>query len=81
MKYDDRGGACDQQAGAMSVLSEPALISWSQLKKATSEDAVMVKLIEEIQRGIPDSSHDVHKDIRLFHKYRHGLMVVDGVVC
>ena len=49
-----------QQAGVMSVLSEPAMITWWQLQETTSKDAVLVKLVEEIQRGIPDSSQYVH---------------------
>ena len=37
--------------------------------------------MEQIQRGFPDSQHDIHSDIREFHRFRHGLHVVDGVIC
>ena len=37
-------------------------------------------MIEVIQRGKPDSSNELLKELRDYHKYRHGLVVVDGVV-
>ena len=40
-----------------------------------------MKLVEQIQHGIPDSVYDMDMEIREFHKFRHGLMVMDGVVC
>merc|ERR1712081_166517 len=36
--------------------------------------------MEAIQRGMPDSSNELLKEVREYHKYRHGLVVVDGVV-
>ena len=36
--------------------------------------------MEVIQRGMPDSSNELLKELREYHKYRHGLVVVDGVV-
>ena len=70
----------EHKLGVMSVGTQPAVITWSELRKATEEDKVLAKLIEEIQRGLPDSSHDMLKELREFHKYRHGLLVMDGVV-
>ena len=51
------------------------------MQEATKEDKILVRLTEDIQRGIPDSSHDMIPEVRQYHKYRHGLVVVDGVVC
>ena len=34
-----------------------------------------------IQRGIPDSGLEMDKDMREFHRFRHDLHVVDGVLC
>ena len=70
----------DQPLEVMSVGCGPAVITWSDLQKATEEDEVLTKLIEEIQRGIPDSSSEMLKELREFHRYRHSLLVVDGVV-
>ena len=41
----------------------------------------MVNLADQIRRGFPDSGYDVNPAIREFHKYRHGLCVIDGVPC
>ena len=71
----------EQGLEVMSVdTGKVQVITWSQLQDATKEDRVLTKLIEEIQRGLPDSSNDMLKELREYHKYRHGLIVVDGVV-
>merc|ERR1719431_1699126 len=57
------------------------MITWHRLQEATKEDKVLARLVEDIQRGIPDSSNDMLPDARQNHKYRHGLVIVDGVVC
>ena len=57
------------------------VLTWSRLHKATQEDGDMTKLIEHVERGFPESQHDVPMEIKEFHKYRHSLHVVDGVVC
>ena len=53
----------DQPLEVMSVGRGPAVIKWSDLQKATEEDEVLTKLIEEIQRGIPDSSSEMLKEL------------------
>ena len=47
----------------------------------TNKDKQLTKLKEEIQRGMSDSMYDIVTELREFHKFRHGLLVVDGVVC
>ena len=70
-----------QKLEIMSVeAGKVQMITWSQLQEATKGDMVLTKLMEEIQRGIPDSSNDMLKELRDYHRYRHGLVVVDGVV-
>ena len=64
----------------MSVEAQPSVITWSGLQDATKEDKVLTKLMETIQRGMPDSSNELLQELREYHKYRHGLVVVDGVV-
>ena len=41
----------------------------------------MVILADQIRRGIPDSGYAVNPAIRDFHRYRHGLCVIDEVLC
>ena len=41
----------------------------------------MLIMADQIRRGFPDSGYDVNPAIREFHRYRHGLCVVDGVPC
>ena len=57
------------------------IIIWLHLQEETRKDNNLVKLMEQIQCGIPDSVYEMAKEIREFHKFRHGLMVMDGVVC
>ena len=40
------------------------VMTWSRLLKATQEDAVMVRLTEAIERGFPDSQHNVPQDLQ-----------------
>ena len=64
-----------------SVKTLPAIITWKMLVSSTQEDPVLVKLTEQIGQGFPDSQFDVDPTIRSFHRYRHGLNVVNGAVC
>ena len=57
------------------------MITWHRLQEATKEDKVLARLMQDIQRGIPDSSNDMIPEVRPYHRYRHGLVIVDGVVC
>ena len=49
--------------------------------KATQEDGTMLRLMDHIQRGMPDSGLELDKDLREFHRYRDDLHMVDGVLC
>ena len=60
-----------------NVKNGAELISWSRVFKATQEDQVLVRAIEAVERGMPDSSYDMEKDLRIFHQ----LHVVRGVLC
>merc|ERR1711942_90788 len=73
-------GSEEQQAEIMATEAEPRLVTWQELQEATNNDAVLVKLREEIQRGMADSMHEIPTELKEFHRYRHGLMVMDGVV-
>ena len=61
--------------------TEPRVITWEQWQQECRDDKAMVMLADQIRRGFPDSGYDVNPVIRDFHRYRHGLCVVDGVLC
>ena len=70
-----------QELSVNSMEGSIGMITWHRLQDATKEDKVLARLMEDIQRGIPDSSNDMIPQVREYHKYRHGLVTVDGVVC
>ena len=76
----DVAGSGEDQVEIMATDAEPKLVTWQELQEATNNDKVLVKLREEIQRGMADSMHDVPAELKEFHRYRHGLLVMDGVV-
>ena len=41
----------------------------------------MVRLSEAIQRGFPDSKHDVPQDLQEYHRYRYCLHTINDVNC
>ena len=63
------------------TVGEPRVITWESLQLECGKDRVMVSLADQIRRGFPDSGYNVSSDIRDFHKYRHGLCMIDGVPC
>ena len=64
-----------------SVENSVEMITWDRLQQATKEDKILARLMEDIERGIPDNSNDMGSEVREFHKFRHGLVIVDGVTC
>ena len=58
--------------------AEVNMMSWDVVHRATQEDGTMLKLIDPIQRGMPDSGLDLDKTLREYHRFRHNLHVVDG---
>ena len=65
------------QVGLLSA--GPAVITWNDIREACMEDSVMTILVEQIERGFPDSPHEVPRCIQEYHKFRHGLSIVDSV--
>ena len=60
--------------------TSPRLITWKRLMDVTARDPVLVKLIEQVGRGFPDSQHDLPSDINEYHKFRH-CGGWDAVIC
>ena len=68
-------------SGYGSPSTEPRVITWEALQQECKEDKVLVILLDQIRRGFPDSGYDVDPAIKEFHRFRHGLCVIDGVPC
>merc|ERR1712096_292805 len=62
-------------------LDEIYVITWEKLYEAVQEDPVMVKLIEVVLRGFPQSSYDIDEELKPYHKFRHDLHIAGGIVC
>ena len=73
----------NMEAGVHAVMrtDEINVITWNRLYEAVQEEPLMVKLMEVVLRGFPQSSYDIHEDLRPYHKYRHELHIAGGVVC
>ena len=78
----ERGWESDN-ARINSVMREDkvTVITWERLYKAVQEDPLLVKLMEVVLRGFPQSSHDVDEDLKQYHRFRHDLHVAGGIVC
>ena len=77
----DKLVALEQVTVSVVEGSKEGMVTWKQVKEATDKDVVLTKLIEIIQRGFPESSVELAPEVKPYHKFRHGLVVVDGVVC
>ena len=44
--------------------TEATMISWNQVHRATQEDGVLLRLMDNIPRGMPDSGLELEKDLR-----------------
>ena len=50
------------------------VIAWERLYEGVHEDQVLVKLMEVVLRGFPQSSHDVDKDLKQHQRFRYVLL-------
>ena len=50
------------------------VIAWERLYEGVHEDQVLVKLMEVVLRGFPQSSHDVDKDLKQHQRFRYDLL-------
>merc|ERR1711888_576180 len=69
------------KAAIANVNAAPAVITWEMLKHDTAKDDVLTKAMKQVEKGFPDSRHQVHKDVQLYHNYRHQLSTTEGVLC
>ena len=66
---------------SVNTAQQLSVITWDKVHKETQEDRVLVKLIEQVEQGFPESQHKMSEELKEYHKHRHNLHVVDGVVC
>ena len=60
---------------------EPRVLTLDTIRQECNTDGVMVALKDQIRKGFPDSSNDMNPVVRDFHRFGHGLCVVDGIPC
>jgi hypothetical protein len=72
-----------EEETAYSLLGseEISVITWERLYEVANDDPVMVKLMEVVLRGFPQSSYDVDEELKQYHKLRHDLHVAEELVC
>ena len=59
---------------AMNMINndrEATMMSWDQVHRARQEDGVLVRLMDHIRRGMPDTGLDMDKDLREYRRFRH----------
>ena len=69
------------EATVADLKAGPAVITWEILKDNTSEDDVLAKVMEQVEKGFPDSSHQVHQDVQPYHRYRNQRAQEGGGSC
>ena len=57
------------------------MMSWDVINKTTQEDKTMLKIMDRIRCGMPDSGLELDNLLREYHRFRHDLHEVDGVLC
>ena len=68
---ESKGGSGPVEEALLGI--QPHIITCLHLQEETRKDRNLVKLVEQIQRGIPDSVYDMDTEIREFHKFRQGV--------
>ena len=60
---------------------EVNMMSWDVIHRATQEDGTMLNLMDHIKCDMPDSGLELDRSLREYHRFRHDLNKVDGVLC
>jgi hypothetical protein len=72
----------DMEAGVHAVMRTEKIkvMTWDRFYEAVQEEPLMVKLMEVVLQGFPQSSFDIYEDLMPYHKYRHELHIAGGVL-
>ena len=68
----------DLEVVHMAIHSVSSDVSWNRVHRVNQEDRTLLRMMDHIQRGMPDSGLELDKDLREFHLYRQDLHVVDS---
>ena len=68
------------QIQLVAALASLPTITWDNVRTATNSDEQMIKLIDIIESGMPDSRHELPDALQEYHQFRNDLYTVDGVV-
>ena len=63
-----------------ATLDTLCTITWDMVRLATNSKDTMLRLVEIIEDGIPESREDFPHALREFYQFRDDLYTVDGVV-
>ena len=89
--HDDVASACRRRDSVetfedsirlslVSALNSVHSITWNKVKIATNSNPDFLQLLEIIASGIPEDKSEMPSSLLEFHKFRHELYAVDGVV-
>ena len=68
-------------AGCPVLDAEPiSVLTWERLCEAADKDAVLVKLMEVVLKGFPESNYDDDEETKEFNKFRHDMQVAERLV-
>ena len=77
----DKDDAAILKAVINSIGTDLEALTWEKVMDWTHCDPNMVKLIEVIQNGFPDTCYELPKDIREYFQSHNELHMVDGAIC
>jgi hypothetical protein len=58
-----------------------SVITWERLYEVANEEPVLVKMMDVVLRGFPQSSYNVEEGLKQYHNFRQDLHVAEELVC
>ena len=65
---------------AAAAITTIRSVTWDRVRDATASDPTMMRLLEQVEEGLPDHRHEMPEELREYHSLRDGLYTSDGVV-
>ena len=65
---------------AMVTLASLEVVSWDQVREATTSDPIMLMLADTIISGFPEHKQEVPEQLRSYFPHRNNLSTLDGVI-
>ena len=79
LRTDEPNWSADLEAKG-AALNDMEVVTWDRVRDATTSDPTMVRLVEIIECGIPDSKLLLSSELREYHTIREHLSTTDGVI-